>query len=1353
MVFTCGLMDDASPLVNYVYQSFCDDQIRTTRMDQYLEREKSETHLKRLGKKMENTDLFRLLYSESAVQLPGSPLQNHYINWFDHDYDDQNGKQRNLSTMYMPSKHFEFRNLKEKLSDFKLPTSHHAEKVECFMSISNPDSEVTESLLSMCCGISQIQEITQLWLGNIKLQHGTDDMKLRLSPNASSLNILHCKLPANLTCELLAQLSICKQITEIYIDNMSLDDYAHLMTKTISSWDSPLLEHLYLKNCSIREESCGEILKSLATCQHIAYLSISGNRIGASGKHLAEAINNWGDAPLLELLYLNNCSIPEESCSEILKSLATCQHITDLSLDGNHIGSSGKHLADAINNWGDAPSLKSLYLKNCSIPEESCSEILKSLATCQHITHLNLTGNHIGASGKHLAEAINNWGDVPSLEQLYLENCSISEESCSEILKSLATCQHITDLSLDGNHIGSSGKHLAEAINNWGDAPSLKSLYLGNCSIPEESCSEILKSLATCQHITHLNLTGNHIGVSGKHLAEAINNWGDVPSLEQLYLHNCSIPEESCSEILKSLATCQHITDLSLDGNHIGSSGKHLADAINNWGDAPSLKSLYLKNCSIPEESCSEILKSLATCQHITHLNLTGNHIGVSGKHLAETINNWGDVPSLESLYLHNCSIPEESCSEIVKSLATCQHITDLSLDGNHIGSSGKHLAEAIINWGDVPSLEQLYLHNCSIPEESCSEIVKSLATCQHITDLSLDGNHIGVSGKHLAEAINNWGDAPSLKLLYLGNCSIPEESCSEILKSLATCQHITHLSLRGNHIGASGKHLADAINNWGDAPSLKLLYLGNCSIPEESCSEILKSLATCQHITHLSLDGNHIGASGKHLAYAINSWGDAPSLELLYLQNCSIPKDGWCDILKTFRTLIKHQRFQKLRELALSGNKLQLIEDEVDELLNTCLTEHKQKLTFFLDGKSFSEQFVTHWKEICAGTHLSPVFEYNQVNKAAIRTSETQPGSPEHDIDHLMVNSIKIEESSVHFQLPHNSTHIISNTDPQTVFSMLFKYSSLRMLSSEDVSIGNEVRHIVKAIHIWGPEPLLQELILTDSNIPDDLCGPLLKALSSCRHLAHLSLAGNHLGIHGIHLADTINTWGTNPKLKTLDLTDCSMPSSVCGALLFALGKCRNLTDVWLPDNTLTGCLHHFLSDSSQRLRFLEEIFLSYTKLNKRDVMCLAQLIRNQRMPQLGELDLCGNNLHRMEETIVDLVQALVSHHPRSLKLNIWFNYLSAPFQERLLSICINTPIELNFRPTESTFHNDSKRQGSTSSSLEEYRLKLQETFGDPSLRPTSAQWKDEDLLEGFFEDAEDTNSEDTGSDEDHQS
>ena len=1012
VVFTCGLMDDASPLVNYVYQSFRDDQNRQTRKDQRIERNQLKSRLKRLGKNLENTELFRLLYSESVVQLPGFPLQNHYINWFDHNYDDQNGIPRNVSTVHIPSKHHEFRNLKEKLWDFKLSTSHHDEKIECSVSIVAPHSEVTASILSMCCEISQNQEITHLWIEHVEHQHVKDDMKLRLSPNALSLYVRDCKLPQKLTCQLLTQLSICNRIAKIWIYKLFLGDLAHFIPKAILSWDTPLLEELYLMNCSI----------------------------------------------------------PEDTWCEILKSLATCTQISVLDLSGNNFGTSGKYLADTINNWGDGLPLKELYLEHCSIPEESCSELLKSLATCQHITYLSLNGNHIGASGKHLA------------------------------------------------------------------------------------------------------------------------------------------------------------------------------DAIKYWTDSPSLQELYLNNCSIPEDSCCEILKSLATCQHITHL--------------------------------------------------------------------------------------------------------------------SLNGNHIGASGKYLADAISNWGDAPSLELLYLENCSIPEDSCSEILKSLATCQHITKLSLSGNHIRASGKYLADAISNWGDAPSLELLYLENCSIPEDSCSEILKSLATCQHITHLCLNRNHIGGSGKHLADAINSWGDAPSLEELYLKNCSMPKEGCCEILKSIRTLIKHKRLQKLSKLVLNANNLQLIEDEVGELLKTCLSEHQQKLTLFLEGNKFSKQFVNHWKKFCTGTHLTPVFDDDDDDSwittdddddATVRTSETQRGSSEHDTDHLMIESIKINKSSISFQKSHGPMYTPSNMDVQALFSTLFKCSSLRMLSSEGVSLGNDVTHIIKAIHVWGPKPLLQELSLLDSNITEDSCGPLLKALSSCHQLVHLSLAGNRIGIHGFHLADTINTWGPNPKLKTLDLTDCSMPSSVCGALLFALGKCKNLTDLWLPGNILTGCMHHFLSDPSQGLPSLEELFLSYTNIRKteglpllkelflshteldeRDVVHLVQLIQRQKVPQLGQLGLCGNNLHRMEETIVDVVQALVTHHQRRLKLYIWCNYLSVPLHKRLLSICLNKHIELSFRPT--VFDNLSGRKGSTSSSLEEYSLKLHQTFGDPSLRPTSALWKDEDLLEGFL-------------------
>ena len=207
-----------------------------------------------------------------------------------------------------------------------------------------------------------------------------------------------------------------------------------------------------------------------------------------------------------------------------------------------------------------------------------------------------------------------------------------------------------------------------------------------------------------------------------------------------------------------------------------------------------------------------------------------------------------------------------------------------------------------------------------------------------------------------------------------------------------------------------------------------------------------------------------------------------------------------------------------------------------------------------------------------------------------------------------------------------------------------------------------------------------LLNVSFADCLMPRHLYGPILQVLSLHGSIRSLDLSGNILGIYGHHLVNTVRTWGPVPSLQELDLSHCSLPVKVCGPLLSALGRCRSLTELWLPGNTLTGCLHNFLADHDSRLPSLKELFLSYTKLNVHDLQHLNQLIQNEKMPQLGELDLGANNLNTMEEPLCELVQALVSHHQRELKLNLYFNHLSYRFVRRMTLLCQNTDIELEF-------------------------------------------------------------------------
>ena len=176
------------------------------------------------------------------------------------------------------------------------------------------------------------------------------------------------------------------------------------------------------------------------------------------------------------------------------------------------------------------------------------------------------------------------------------------------------------------------------------------------------------------------------------------------------------------------------------------------------------------------------------------------------------------------------------------------------------------------------------------------------------------------------------------------------------------------------------------------------------------------------------------------------------------------------------------------------------------------------------------------------------------------------------------------------------------------------------------------------------------------------------------------MNLSGNMLGIHGLHSVNTLISWGPKPVTQELDLSHYLLPVEVCRLLLSALEKCQKLTELWLPGNTLNGCLQNFMSDSNSKLPCLVELFLSYTKLKENDLMYLAQLIQAEKMPQLRELDLGANRLYKMEETVFKLVQSLVHNHQLELKLNLYFNKLSQQCKRKIQILCQKTDVHLEF-------------------------------------------------------------------------
>ena len=147
--FTCGLMPDPRPLVDYVY---------TTCIEYVLEQMRNRSYMAHL-----DTSNFESLYRESAVPLPGSALHNQHINYYDHI----SAGPRDTTTVFIPSKLYVFNSMKEVVKlDNKTPETRvkdpgqsesNGDPQECTIWVHYP---LTKNLLSLCETISASQPVT-----------------------------------------------------------------------------------------------------------------------------------------------------------------------------------------------------------------------------------------------------------------------------------------------------------------------------------------------------------------------------------------------------------------------------------------------------------------------------------------------------------------------------------------------------------------------------------------------------------------------------------------------------------------------------------------------------------------------------------------------------------------------------------------------------------------------------------------------------------------------------------------------------------------------------------------------------------------------------------------------------------------------------------------------------------------------------------------------------------------------------------------------------------------------------------------------------------------------------------------
>ena len=396
---------------------------------------------------------------------------------------------------------------------------HKTEILDCAMLIQSPEVIVTNNVLSNSRNISKHYPLTHVFMFGVECDHLAEPDVFNLSENAQSIRLSRCKLPCKVLSYMLQQMSHCKQLRTLYLERITLDKIGLHLVRAIRSWgDNPPLQLLDLDSCALSGNVCAELLQSLSTCKHLTELNLSRNI-------LTGCLSSFIPDP--------HPGLPE---LKVLKLYDTALNKDDL-----------QHLLSIANKL---PELKALNLLHCKLKGCLSSFLPDPHPGLLNLSHLSLPGASFTKEDLH--HLLLTTHKLPKLKELDLSYNILTGCLSSFLPDPHAGLPELATLNLRGTGLNKKDLQHLSSITQRDKLPKLGRLYLSSNNL--KAC---LSSF----------LTDPHPG---------------LPKLDLLEISNVALSKKDLQHLTHLIQTKKlpHLFDLSMKRNRLCKKEKELRELI-----------------------------------------------------------------------------------------------------------------------------------------------------------------------------------------------------------------------------------------------------------------------------------------------------------------------------------------------------------------------------------------------------------------------------------------------------------------------------------------------------------------------------------------------------------------------------------------------------------------------------------------------------------------------------------------------------------------------------------------------------------------------------------------------------